>query len=261
MLLQGKNAVIYGAAGAIGRIVARTFAREGARVVLVGRTAATLQALAQVIATAGGVAETAPLDALDEHAVEQHADLVVRKAGRMDISFNLVSIPHVQGTPLLDLPIDDFTLPLMQIARTQLLTARAAARHMVTQRSGVILMMTTTPARMAFPRVGAFGAACAATEGLAHTLAAELGPHGIRVLCLLSTGSPETAGVQEVSELHAKGAGKTPEEWLDDYRRRTLLRRMTALADVAEMAAFMASDRASATTGTAVNLTCGALVD
>jgi NADP-dependent 3-hydroxy acid dehydrogenase YdfG len=92
MLLDNKNAVIYGAGGAIGGAVARTFAREGSNVHLAGRTLQSLQEVAQQIRSAGGVAHTAQLDALEEQAVDQHADAVAEKAGSIDISFNLISL-------------------------------------------------------------------------------------------------------------------------------------------------------------------------
>nr|WP_052762570.1 SDR family NAD(P)-dependent oxidoreductase [Jiangella alkaliphila] len=82
MLLENKNAVIYGAGGAIGGAVARAFAREGARVFLAGRTLASLEPVAEEIAAAGGTAETAQLDALDRERVDEHLDAVVATAGR-----------------------------------------------------------------------------------------------------------------------------------------------------------------------------------
>src|SRR6266496_5476312 len=103
MLLESKNAVIYGAGGAIGSTVALAFAREGAKVFLAGRTVAKLETVAKKISDAGGMAETAEVDALDEKAIEKHAHEVTQKAGSIDISFNVISIPHVQGTPLVDL--------------------------------------------------------------------------------------------------------------------------------------------------------------
>ena len=90
MLLQGKNAVIYGAGGAIGGAVARAFAREGANVFLAGRTLESLDEVAEEIRSAGGVAETAQVDALDEQAVDQLADAVGASAGGIDISFNVI---------------------------------------------------------------------------------------------------------------------------------------------------------------------------
>jgi 3-oxoacyl-[acyl-carrier protein] reductase len=137
VLLEQKSAVIYGAGGAIdgaggeiGGAEARTFAREAAHVFLAGRTLASLEAVADEIAAAGGVAETAQLDALDEEAVEKHAGEIVARSGRIDVSFNLVSVPHLEGTPLVDLAIEDFTLPIASYARTHLLTAPSRSHRL-----------------------------------------------------------------------------------------------------------------------------------
>ena len=140
MLLDGKNAVIYGGGGSIGGAVARAFAREGSRVHLAGRTLEPLEAVAGQIRAAGGTAQTAQVDALDEQAVNQHADAVAEGAGSLDISFNLVSHGDVQGIPLVELSLDDFVRPVVTAVRTQFLTARAAARHM-TRRNSVSSMV------------------------------------------------------------------------------------------------------------------------
>jgi len=135
MLLDNKSAVIYGGGGSIGGAVARAFAREGARVFLTGRTSTTLEEVAEAIRASGGVAETAEVDALDEEAVDRHADAVAAEAAGIDISFNLITHPHTHGTPLAEMAVDDFLAPLETAARTTFLTARAAARHMIRQRS------------------------------------------------------------------------------------------------------------------------------
>ena len=139
MLLEDKNAVIYGGGGKVGGAVARTFAHEGAHVFLAGRTQAKLEKLAEQIRSAGGVAETAQVDALDREAVDRYVDAVAEKAGGIDISFNLISYGDVQGTPLAEMELEDFERPVINAVRTQFLTARAAARHMISQGSGVIL--------------------------------------------------------------------------------------------------------------------------
>lgn len=148
MLLQDKTAVIYGAGGAIGGAVARTFAREGAKVFLAGRTAAKLDRVARDIAAAGGKAETAQVDALDETQVRRHADAVAEKAGGIDVMLNAVGIMHVQGTPFPELTIDDYAHPIAAYTRTNFLTAKAVARHMVEKGSGVILTLSTPGSRM-----------------------------------------------------------------------------------------------------------------
>ena len=89
-LLDNKTAVIYGAGGAIGGAVARAFAREGARVFLTGRDVAKVDAVADEIIGAGGAAETAQVDALDENAVDEHLAAVVERAGSVDISLNAI---------------------------------------------------------------------------------------------------------------------------------------------------------------------------
>lgn len=123
MLLENKNAVIYGGGGAIGRAVARAFAREGARVFLAGRTTATLERVAEKIAAAGGAAETARVDALDEDGVENHARAVAEKAGGIDVSFTAISISQkgIQGTPIVDLSPEKFALPINIYTRANLL--------------------------------------------------------------------------------------------------------------------------------------------
>jgi NAD(P)-dependent dehydrogenase (short-subunit alcohol dehydrogenase family) len=263
MLLQNKNAVIYGAGGAIGGAVARAFAREGAKVFLTARTLAPIEALAEEISAAGGVAETAQVDALNEHTIEKHAGAVAQKAGRIDVSFNAIGIPqqNIQGTSLVELSPDNFSLPIWTYTTAQFLTARAAARRMVEHGSGVILTLTAPPARLAVPLVGGMAPAWAAVEALSRVLAAELGPKGIRVVCLRPDAIPETETIAEVFGLHAKSLGIEREEFLAMMAGMTLRKRLPTLAEVASVAAFMASDQASAVTGTVANLSGGRLVD
>src|SRR3712207_4606414 len=254
MLLENKNAIIYGGGGSVGGAVARTFAREGARVFLAGRTLSRVEVVAEEISAAGGTAEAARVDALDEQVVEEHAAAVAEKAGGIDVLFNAIGMEDVQGTPLLDMPPEDFARPVIVATRTQFLTARAVARHMVGQGSGVILTITAGPARNAVANVGGFDAAYAAIEGLWRTFAAELGPHGIRLVVVASAGSPDTPDVQEMLKLQAKAAGTSLEEYLADSGTDTLLGRLPRLAEVADVATIMASDRASAMTGVLANV-------
>jgi NAD(P)-dependent dehydrogenase (short-subunit alcohol dehydrogenase family) len=263
MLLANKNAVIYGAGGAIGAAVASAFAREGANVFLTGRNLAALDAVAKEIAAADGTAETAGVDALDEQAVERHADAVVAKAGSLDISFNAIAVPQqgIQGTPLVELSAATFSLPVATYTTSHFLTARAAARRMLTQGSGVILTLTATPARLAAPLVGGMAPAWAGVEALTRSLSAELGPHGIRAVCLRPDAIPETATIDVVFGQHAKTLGIPAAEFLAMAEGLTHRRRLPTLAEVANAAAFVASDQASAMTGTVVNLSGGTLVD
>jgi 3-oxoacyl-[acyl-carrier protein] reductase len=253
MLLEGKNAVIYGAGGAIGSAVARAFAREGARLFLAGRTLTKVKAVADEIR---GAAEAAQVDAHDEPAVQHHLDAVAQRAGALDILFNAIAMEDIQGTELLDMRVEDVLHPVTVAMRTQFHTARAAARHMVPRGSGVIMTVTAGPPEP-IPYIGGFGPACLAIEGLWRGLAAELGPRGVRVLCLRSAGSPDTPDVRQTFELHARATGMTFEECLAHFSSATLLKRLPRVAEVANVAAMMASDGASAMTGTFVHVTCG----
>jgi 3-oxoacyl-[acyl-carrier protein] reductase len=151
------------------------------------------------------------------------------------------------------MPREDVVLPITTGVTTHFLTARAAARHMVNQGSGTILTLSSSSAGLSgrdrrFHRTGGFSTACAAIEALSRSLAGELGPHGIRVVCLRPDAIPET-WFHAASDVRA---------YMEDG---TALGRLPRLEEVAQVAAFVASDRASAMTGTVVNLTCGSIMD
>ena len=251
MLLEAKNAVIYGGGGAIGGAVARGFAREGARVFLAGRTRATLEKVAEEIRAAGGAAETAEVDALDERAVDAHADAVAAETGGIDISFNLISHGDVQGTPLAEMAVADFERPVVTAVRTTFLTARAAARHMIGRDGGVILVFGGSGDPLRDYYLGGLQVAFEALESMRRQLASELGPHGVRVVTLRTGGVPETIppGVE----------GR--ERIVGDIETMTMLGRAATLEDVGNVAAFVASDRARTMTAATANISCGALVD
>ncbi len=132
-LLDGKNAVIYGAAGGVGSAVAKAFAREGATVFLSGRTLSSLQKVAQEISKDGGTAKAAQVDALDSRAVEDHLRRIVADAGRIDISFNLTSSRVGMGRTLTQLTGEQFDQFAFTNVRSNFLTATTAARQMERQ--------------------------------------------------------------------------------------------------------------------------------
>jgi NAD(P)-dependent dehydrogenase (short-subunit alcohol dehydrogenase family) len=256
-LLDGKTAIIYGGGGGIAAGVARCFAREGAKVFLAGRTRATLDAVAQEITSAGGSAEVAVLDALDEQAVDAHVEDVIAKAGSLDVSFNLITRGDVQGTPLVEMSADDLVRAVVTGLRSNFLTARAAARRMIEQGSGgVILHLNSASGAAAMPGMGSTGPADAATEAFMRYLAAEVGPHGVRVCGIWTAGVAETLSREKLVEVAGDNA-PTPEAAVEMIAGMAALRRAPRLADVAEVAAFLASDRAAGMTGSMTNVTSG----
>ncbi|MER5625107.1 SDR family oxidoreductase [Streptosporangium sp. NPDC002544] len=251
MLLEGKNAVIYGGGGVIGGAVARAFAREGATVFLAGRTLARLEKVAEEIRAAGGVARTAEVDALDARMVDEHADAVAAEAGSIDVSFNLISHGDVQGTPMADMSPEDYERPVVTAVRTMFLTSRAAARHMRRQGSGVILAFGGSGHPLRGHYLGGIQAAFEAIESMRRQLASELGPHGVRVVTLRTGGVPET--------LPEGFEGR--EAIVEGIEKMTMLGRAATLDDVGNVAAFVASDRARAMTAATANISCGSLID
>ena len=264
MQLKNKTAVIYGAGGAIGEAVASAFAHEGARVFLTGKNKDAIQAVAKEIVAKGGFAEAHLVDALNHQAVNDHLKMVVEREGKIDISFNATGIPQtgVQGIPLIELTPEGFMNPILNYSKSHFVTATAAARQMVAKKSGVILMLTAIPSKLPAPLVGGMAPSWAAIEALTRTLAGEMGSHGIRVVCLRADGMPETDTITEVYGLHAKGIGMpSHKEFQDLMESFTLLKRLPKLSEVANTAVFIASDNASAITGTSINITCGSVID
>lgn len=250
MLLEGKNAVVYGA-GTISGAVAEGFAREGARVFVASRGAERLAALAERIRAAGGQVETAQLDALDERAVDEHVEQVVREAGSLDISFNAINHNDVQGKPLWEMSLADFEAPVVTGLRTCFITWRAATRQMIRQGGGVIINFGGEGPPMRDWYLGGLQAGLDVLETMRRQLATEAGRHGVRVVTMRTGGIPE--GIPDDFE------GKPAIE--ESIVNATLLGRAATRKDVGDVAAFIASDKASTMTAATVNVSCGSLID
>jgi NAD(P)-dependent dehydrogenase (short-subunit alcohol dehydrogenase family) len=259
MMLENTTAVIHGGGGAVGGAVARALADAGARVHLAGRSRARLEKVAQDI---GDAAEVAELDALDERAVADHADAVAAESGGIDIALNAVAVPFVHDTPLAETAVEDVMAPIDAFLRTNLITAKAVARHMTARGSGTILTLSAGASRVVPPGSLGYGTTCAAIEAMTQRLAVELGPSGVRVVCLrphLIADAPANGSYTgALFERRAAAAGVGVERllarWPGDV---TLLGRLPTLAEVAATAAFLASRHAGAITGAVIDLTCG----
>jgi 3-oxoacyl-[acyl-carrier protein] reductase len=250
MLLEDKNALIYGA-GPLGGAVARAFADEGARVFIANRTLPKAEALAATIRDAGGEAEAASVDALDQAAVDAHVDSVAAQAGSVDVSFNLISLDDVQGTPLVEMAYEAFARPIEKALRSTFTTVKAAARQMVPQGSGAVLFFGGMGDPLREHSIGGFQVALQAVESMRRQLSAELGRHGVRFVTLRTGGVPETIPADFVhGDQVAEGLVKA-----------TMLGRAATLADVGNVAAFVASDLARSMTAATVNVSCGSQID
>jgi len=186
----------------------------------------------------------------------------VTKAGRIDISFNAVGIPPTKDleASLVDMDLKQFCVPIVGYTTSYFLTARLAARRMLPNRSGVIMTVTAPPARLGTPN-GGYGPSQAAKEALTRYLSKELAPQGIRVVGLQPHGMPETETIREIFESRARTMGITWEQFTGYLAGMNHPNRFMTLEEMANAAAFVASDKASVMMGTTVNLTMGALDD
>ncbi|GAA2553488.1 SDR family oxidoreductase [Winogradskya consettensis] len=255
MLLENKNAIIYGAGGAVGTGVAKAFAQEGARVFLTGRTQEKLDKLAKEIAELGGRAETAVVDALDEDAVDEHAQSVADDGG-LHISLNLVKRGDMQGVPLANMATADFTRAITTGVTTTFITCKAAARHMSEQGSGVILAFNSGSAHGS-PMMGSTGPADAAIDTYVRNLAMEVGGSGVRVVGIWAAGIPETMTLEAINAVNSEmqldeNALQGILGHLDSLR---LTKKSPSLTDIANLAVFLASDKSRSVTGCFVNAT------
>ena len=250
MLLEDKVAVIYGA-GSIGGAVAKAFGTEGARVFVGDRTAAKAEALAVEIEAAGGAARGLEVDATDEGSVGRFVEAVVDEAGRLDISFDLISVGDAQGTPLAEITWDDFMRPIETAVRTNFLTIKAAAPHMIRGGGGVVLFFGGSGDPVPNYSIGGFQVALHAVEAMRRQYASELGASGVRFVTLRTAGVPDT-----IPDVMDGG-----EELAASLNEMTMTGRAATLEDVGTVAAFVASDRARTMTAATVNVSAGALID
>ncbi len=198
--LKGKTAVLYGVSESLAGTVAETLAAAGAKVFLTARRLTNAREIADKISAAKGQAEADEVDALDEQAINSHLKRILEASVSLDVSFNLIDIRDVQGTPLVDMSLEEFVRPVRRAMHTQCLTATAAGRIMSKQGSGVILSLTATPGGTGYPMVDGFGPACCAIEAFSRNLAAELGPYGVRAINIRSAGSPDSRPFREITQ-------------------------------------------------------------
>ena len=217
MLLQNKNAVLFAAGGSVGGAIARGLAKAGAKVFLSNQHIEPVQKLVEEIIRNGGEAEAARVDALNEKEVNDYMNEVVKKAGSIDVSMNLIKTEDMQGVPLVDLPFEDFIRPIRRVSESHFITGTAAGRVMIRQGAGVILSLTATPGGIGYPT------------------------------------APDS---QPLMDALAYG-GQKAVDFIKKIEDDTMLKKMPVMNDIANVAVFLASNMASGITGVTVDVTCG----
>jgi NAD(P)-dependent dehydrogenase (short-subunit alcohol dehydrogenase family) len=263
-ILKGKYAVVFGAGGSIGSAVAREFAKEGAEIFLSGRGKSSVEAVAKEIVANGGLANAVAIDTSDDAAVNQYIDGIVNQTGKIDIALDVagpLAKEYGNGNLAVDLPIDQFMVPLQTMVKSRFITARAATRHMVKQRSGVIIFVTGSPARPHVPGATAIGAAFGAIENLTANLAFEVSPFGVRVVCVRTLANTDSRSIQDTMAFLAGQFYITKDQAIAQIAQSTFLKVPATVQDTANAAVLIASDRGRMLTGTVINATAGAALD
>jgi NAD(P)-dependent dehydrogenase (short-subunit alcohol dehydrogenase family) len=230
----------------------------GATVYVSGRRREALDALAQDIAVAGGEVHVDVVDALDDLAVQEYVNAAAKKSGHIDVVFNGIGgRPAELGYPAraTETSLSDFMTPLQRIVTSQFITARAAAKHMMAQKSGSIVTLSATLSGGAFAYMTGISAACGAIEVMTKSMAGEFGPANVRVNCVRASAMPETRTIQETGAGQARLRGAPPQFPAPP------LGRPTTVKDTAGAAAFLASDAANGMTGQTITVCGGQFVD
>ncbi len=253
MLLKGKNALVFGAGGYLGPHLTQRFEDEGAKVF---RSSAT---------ALGKTGAIAVVDATNETAVDRYIDTIVAEVGTIDIVVNLAGAKPAQykhGKPASDVDYEDFMMPLATDTASQFVTAKSAFRHMSTQGQGVIILNTSTLAKVGSPWSPALSAAHAATEGLMRSLAHEYGAAGVRVLGVRSEAMPDSPTIDYTFSTMGANMGLSFDEMKAFVEQnKTALKKLPSAKDTSAVFAFAASDMAAFMAGTMLNNSAGHIVD
>jgi NAD(P)-dependent dehydrogenase (short-subunit alcohol dehydrogenase family) len=263
-ILTGKHAIVFGAGGTIGAAVASEFAAAGAEVFLSGRTKSTVEAVATHITSNGGRAHAAVVDTLDDVVVNDYICSIVNETGKIDIVLDAAGpLAQEYGNTKMavDLPIEEFMVPLETMVRSRFITARAAARQMIKQHAGVIVLVTGSPARPHVPGATAIGAAFSAMENLTQNLAFEVSPFGVRVVCIRTVANVDSRSIQDTMGFLVRQFNITPDQAVAQIAQSNFLKIPATVQDTANAAVLVASDRARMMTGTVINATAGAALD
>ena len=255
MRFQDRIVIVTGGGYGIGRAIALAFGREGAHVVLAARSRDRLEGVAHELRGMGTKPTVAVLSVSDEAAVASMVDSAIRTYGRVDV---LVNNAGITGPTALARDID--TAAWREMVDVNLngafYCAKHVARGMIERKSGAIVNIASIAGRIGYALRTPYAATKWGLIGLSHSLAAELGPHGIRVNAVLP-GPVEGDRVRQVIADRAKATGQSLEEAAKIFTANLPLGRFVTAEEVAGAVTFLASDDAAAITGQALNVDSG----
>ena len=254
--LTGKVALITGGGRGIGRAIALRFVSEGAAVMLAATRRDTLEATAGEIRKGGGRAATTVTDVADEAAVKAMVAATLAQLGGLDILVNNAGI----GGPTLrvvDMERAEWDRTLAVNVTGAFLCAKHAVPHMIGQKGGRIVNITSIAGLMGYPLRSPYAVSKWGMIALTRTLAGELGEWGITVNAI-APGAVQGERVEGVLKARAAVLGRSEAEVARElFIEPTALKRMVGPDDVAATAAFLASDDAANITGETISVSAG----
>jgi NAD(P)-dependent dehydrogenase (short-subunit alcohol dehydrogenase family) len=260
MRLKEKVAIITGGGVGIGKAIALTFAREGATVVIAGRTVSSLEKTCAEISDAGGKAAFVQIDVSDEQQVIRLVEETVRLFGRIDILINNSGIAG-PTSKVVDMDLSKWSETLAIDLTGSMLCAREVLKQMIPRKSGAIVNIVSEAGRAGDGRAGyplraAYCCSKMGQIGLTETLAVEVGEYNIRVNAV-SPGPIQGERIFNVVRKRVEATGASFEEVMKELASNCSLKRLATETETAAAVLFLASDESSGITGQTLPVSCG----
>ena len=257
MKLDGKKAIVTGAAKGMGAAITTTLAREGADVVLTARESDALDRVAGEVRAMGRAAHVVTCDVTDETQVKAMVNRALDAfGGRIDILVNVAGVTGPIETPVQDIAVADFDYVITANERGTFLPIKHVVPTMIAQRSGKIVNIGGTSGLRGYAMRTAYSASKWAVRGITRTVALEVGKYNVNVNAVCP-GIVETPRMQKLCEEKARVRGWTVDEVYDEYVQEMALKRVTTPGDVANAVLFMASEDSRQITGQAITVDGG----
>ncbi len=249
MKLDGKKAIVTGAAKGMGAAITTTLAREGADIVLCARDVAALEAVAVAVRAMGRTAHVIACDVIKESEVSAMVTAALAAfGGQIDILVNVAGVTGPIETPVQDIKVDDFDYVITANERGTFLPIKHVVPTMIAQKSGKIINISGTSGLRGYAMRTSYSASKWAVRGITRTVALELGQHNINVNAVCP-GIVETPRMMKLCREKARKRGWTVEQVYDEYVQDMALKRVTLGQDVANTVLFLANDDSRQITG------------
>ncbi|MHA1570309.1 MAG: SDR family NAD(P)-dependent oxidoreductase [Alphaproteobacteria bacterium] len=249
MKLEGKTAIVTGAAKGMGAAITTTLARAGADILLTARDTAALELVAEEVRAMGRQAHVIACDVIEEAQVKAMVDKARQVFdGRIDILVNVAGVTGPIETPVQDIEVADFDYVITANERGTFLPIKHVVPSMISQNSGKIVNISGTSGLRGYPMRTSYSASKWAVRGITRTVALELGKNNINVNAVCP-GIVETPRMMKLCEAKARKRGWTVEQVYEEYVQDMVLKRVTLGQDVANCVLFLASEDARQITG------------